>query len=274
MKVQSSRQPYLFLQGAAALLLMAVTACDRSRVPSAPQPVPTPTPKPTPTPTATRYHVSGVVADEAGSPIANARIEIDYAPPPGQLFAFVQSTANGSGFYEVDFETNGPFTNFFQLLNLEPTAGVLYAWSEDYQDNIQLLPWGATDIVKNLRLRRVRTITAGEPITVSIEPDSSICSDREDWFLPDRKCHQFEVLADSAGTLTIEARPEDASGIVTTVFSATTGFYRGQKLGPGTVSLFGVLAGKSYRIFVGIPDGTAPQRYTVSTSLQAAESGQ
>src|SRR4029453_2929322 len=93
MKVQSSRQSYRFLQGAAVLLL-AVTACDRSRVPSAPQPVPTPTP----TPIAMRYRVSGVVADEAGSPIANARIEIDYAPPSAQLFAFVQSTASVRAF--------------------------------------------------------------------------------------------------------------------------------------------------------------------------------
>jgi hypothetical protein len=250
------------LWGAAVVLLLAMTACDGSRVPSASLPVPSPTP----TPAATRYHVSGVVTDEAGSPIANASIEIDYMPPPGQLGAFVPASANGSGYYEVDFEAHRPFPNIGQ-----PTVGVILAWSKDYQDNDQLLPWGATDIVKNLRLRRVQTVSAGQPITVSIEPDSSICWDREDWFVPDHRCYQFDVVVGSPGTLTIDAHAPEGGAIVPLVFSATSGRYRGQKPGPGTVSLFQVEAGQRYHIFVGIPDGTAPQRYSVSTSLQAPE---
>ena len=103
---------------------------------------------------------------------------------------------------------------------------------------------------------------------MSIEPESSLCSDLEDWFVLTSSCENFEILADKAGTLTVDARATEAGGSVPIVFFATSSDYaRGQERQPGTVSV-GVQAGKRYRVFVGIPSGMAAQQYDVSTSLR------
>jgi hypothetical protein len=80
---------------------------------------------------------------------------------------------------------------------------VFAAGSQGHQ---QFLPWGVTDIVKNLRLHSIPKVEAGQSLTVSIEPDHSICSDQEDWLIPQQRCEQFEVLVHAAGTLTVNAR--------------------------------------------------------------------
>ena len=103
-------------------------------------------------------------------------------------------------------------------------------------------------------------------MTVSIETDSSICSDQEDWFLPNLRCESFSVRVETAGTLTVETRDPGAN--VPTVFSATSGAYERQQLGPGTVSLLQVRAGQRYRLFVGVPTATTPQRYDVVTFIR------
>ena len=255
----------------AVLIVALVSACDG---PSTPTPTsPPPTPPGGSSPTVMRYHVSGSVTDETGSPIAATKLEIDYSrggglsSPPSSCstapFCVLQIHTNDGGFYEFVFEP-GPGPVFGTN-----GAGLIYSLREGYEVNMQLLPRGAPEIVQNLRLRRVRTVSAGDSITVSIEPDSSLCSDLEDWFILTSRCENVEILAGQAGTLTVEARATEASGIVPIVFFATSGEYtRGQERQPGTVSV-GVQAGKRYRIYVGIPSGIgAAQRFDVSTSLR------
>ena len=252
----------------AVLMFTLGSACNSSTAPTpTPTPAPAPTSAPAPAPGFTRYHVSGVVTDEAGSPIAAARVEVDYAPPPGRLGAYVLTDANGGGYYEVDFEADRPLGT----MGLPPnTVGLISSWKDGYEVDNQLVPGGTVTIVKNLRLRPALTASAGQSIMVSIEPDSSICTDREDWFIPSRRCRSFSVLVGAAGTLTVEPRATGGGGIVPIVFSATSGRYERQILGPGTVSLLQVRSGERYLIFVGIPDGTAPGQFEVTTSLRAA----
>ncbi|HXG55865.1 MAG TPA: hypothetical protein VNJ03_10845, partial [Vicinamibacterales bacterium] len=172
------------------------------------------------------------------------------------------TTTNAAGRYELDSHPAAPLGHF-------PTAGAkITAGARGYQVNQQYLMWGAVDAVKDLRLQLLQTIDAGQSLSVSIEPDHSICSDQEDWLLLEQRCVNFQVRTASAGTLTVAARSTEDGAPVPIVFSATTGWYRGQKPGPGTVSLFEVRAGETYNLYVGIPHGKAPQRYTVSTSVQ------
>ena len=237
-------------------------------VPSESSPPPSPGP---PSPTAIRYHVSGIVADETGSPIAGADVEVEYSrrgafsSPPSvcsEGFCWIHTVTNSAGYYDVVFEpAKAPMDGV-------SAAALINSWRDGYQTDIQLVPTGTPDIVENLRLRRLRTINAGQSITVSIEPESALCSDREDWSLLTSRCENVQILVDKPGTLTIEARAVDAGGIIPVIFFATSGQYTtGQVPGPGTASV-GVQAGERYRLFVGIPSGTAAHRFNVSTSLR------
>ena len=251
----------------AVMIVALVSACNAPSTPTPPASPPTP-----PSPTLLRYHVSGIVTDETGSPIAGARLQVNYSRGgefsspssfcPMADSCLLQTVTNDGGYYEVVFEP-GPGPVF-----RANGAGVISSWPAGYEGNIQLLPRGAPDIVQNLRLRRGRTVSAGQSITVSIESESSLCSDLEDWWLLTRRCESFEILAGKAGTLTVDARPTEAGGIVPVPFFATSGEYTSrQDPQPGTVSI-GVLAGKRYRVFVGIPSGMAAQQYDVSTFLR------
>jgi hypothetical protein len=103
---------------------------------------------------------------------------------------------------------------------------------------------------------------------VSIEPESALCSDLEDWWMLTSRCENVQILVDKPGTLTIEARAANAEGISPVVFFATSGRYTTvQANAPGTASV-GVQAGERYRVFVGIPGGMAGHSFDVSTSLR------
>jgi hypothetical protein len=132
-----------------------------------------------------------------------------------------------------------------------------------------MLPWGTTTVVKDLVIRQAETITAGESATVAVDTRSSVCSDREGWFLLKQHCGQIHVVAPANGTLVINARPLQDATIEPVVFSATSGgAYRRQISWPGTVTLLEVRAFQSYRIFVGSPAGMASQTYSVTTTLK------
>jgi hypothetical protein len=247
-------------------------ACDSVPPPTSPSPPPPSPSSPTPSPPGTfaRYHLSGRVTDQAGSPISGAFIEVDYgkggreSSPPSHCstnasFCVLVTRTNDRGDYAVDFEP-GPWSG----------GGIGYAYSrhDGYETNIQWLPTGSTSAVQSFRLRPVRRISAGASTVVSVEPDSSLCSDLEDlWGVLDHRCEVVRIEA-TAGTLVVEARAAEGGGVVPMVFWATTGNYAGliTRPGPGTVSI--PVQGGTYQIFVGIPDGTASQRFDVSTLLR------
>ena len=129
-----------------------------------------------------------------------------------------------------------------------------------YDSNIQALPLGVADVVRNLRLRRHRTITAGQSIVILIERDSSLAIDLDSMYAFDHVWEFVDVVSVGTGTLTVEARPAEAGGIVPNMFF---GFARP----PGTLSI-PVEAGRVYGIGILIPTWAAPQRYEVFTSLQ------
>jgi hypothetical protein len=44
----------------------------------------------------------------------------------------------------------------------------------DHWTTVQLLPWGTRDVVRNVRLRPVRTMAPGQSMSLAVEPDSSL----------------------------------------------------------------------------------------------------
>jgi hypothetical protein len=60
-------------------------------------------------------------------------------------------------------------------------VGLIHAGGGEYEHYVQSLVGGTADIVKNLRLRQIRTVPAGQSLVVSIDPDSSLAYDAEDW---------------------------------------------------------------------------------------------
>ena len=71
----------------------------------------------------------------------------------------------------------------------------------------------------------------------------------------------------SAGTLVVDVRGAGGS-IAPLLAGATSGNYAGQitRPGPSTVSI--PVSGGTYRIFIGVPEGTPAQRVDVTTSVR------
>lgn len=187
--------------------------------------------------------MSGVVTDEGGGPFWGATVGLSLNPGgPASL----RTRTDGNGYYQFDFQT-------------PPLPSAIFATDDDQSLNIQLLDWaGGTAVVKNLRLRPARTINAGQSIVISIEPDSSLCS--WEWGASGTAvCEWINVLYDTPGTLTVEARPLDTGGPDPLVGADNPGV--------SSTGSFRVDGGSRVGINVAIPRGILPQRYEVTTSL-------
>ena len=235
-------------------------ACGGSPSSPSPEPAPTspsPAPQPSPLPSG-NFRVSGIVTDEeTGVPIVDARVTVAYRFAAGPRGATAGARTDGGGRYELNFPLSANQTD--GLISVEPPRG--------HWVHVQSLP-RIGDVIRNVGLRRERTVVAGgQSIVASIRPDSSLVWDVEwdPWVFANLNnvWEELYVSADSTGTLTIEARP-DADGVVPTVSCPYGGCPAGA---PGTVS-FPVKAGSRYYFSIAIPITTAPQRYEVSASVR------
>jgi hypothetical protein len=263
------RMLYRFVVVAIAMLAVA---CGRSPTQPAPSGIPPPTSvTPIERVPITLYQVSGNVTDESGSPIPQARVLINYLgdgafSSPAARCSFggcwLSASADSAGHYEASFEpSSGPVFG-------ADAAALIESSHDGYATNVQLLPRQPTEVVRDIRLRRRRTIAAGESVTVSIEQDSSLCSDQEDWFVLTSRCENVVVEVATSGTLTVEARLPDGGASDALVFFPTSGFYTGfQSTRSGAASV-GVAAGTRYLVYVGTPIGREPQRFEVLTSVR------
>ena len=201
------------------------------------------------------YRVSGVVTDESGAPIPRATVVIDQGPHPTDANSkdrWVTRSTSHDGRFEL-------------ILNPDPSrtgskpSGLLRAWTEnqEFRGHTQRLDWQGTNTVQNIRLRRIRTIDAGQSIEIAVEPDSPLCE--SGGLSLETVCEWVRVRYPRDGTLTVEAH--STSGTVPTV---RNWFVAGE----GTVS-FPVSTGRSdcAEVAIALPVGSPPQRFSVSTSL-------
>jgi hypothetical protein len=191
----------------------------------------------------------------------------------------VTTLTNGDGSYAVEFEATQPYKGDPPYTVPPATIlGLLIARDGAYWGDrgsgrwttVQLLPWGSADIVQNVRLRRVRTIAAGQSMPLSIEPDSSLVWDQEwdPWeFLSfDTVWEQFLVSTDRDGILTVDVRPEPGGGPVPTLSCPYDGCPAAKAQGAVSIPLQSRWS--PFYFSIAIPRGIAPQRYEVLTSLQ------
>jgi hypothetical protein len=166
---------------------------------------------------------------------------------------------DADGFFEVELNAESD-------PRLPGAFGYIHTAFAGYQGDAQILPTGATQMTKNLRMSPVRRIDAGESTTVSLAADSPHCwPNNEDLFDFTRRCEVVHVTARTAGTLVIEART--AAGEVPSIYFDASGFYEGPPVStvPGIV-LVQVPAGTT-SVFIGLPSGTT-QKFDVFTSLR------
>jgi hypothetical protein len=242
-------------------VLSGAPGCE-DRSPSLPLPVLTE--EPARPPTGISYNLSGIVTDDAGSAVANAQLTLFYA----DSFATVTASTDARGHYSIAFGT--AYTSFER--NPRTVGAISYTGGGEYESYVQAVPWGTADVVKDLHLRRVRTVNAGESLVISIDPDSSVAYDGEDWQRTDWVWEKFHVRVADAGTLTVAPRPTSGGAVPVIAVFCVHVADNCQGMGvanqpPGTAARR-FDANSLYEIRLAVPAAMAPQRYEVITSLQ------
>ena len=224
---------------ALSLLVLTVGAGCRSRA-TAPTPDASQQPQ-TPGELST-YRLSGVITDETGAPVSGVTVEACV-----RYYCAFRTQTNEAGSYEVSFEF------MLGVPDLKNVPDRMYVRRDGFDRQTQVLDTG-TEVVRNFRLRRARTISPGDSTTISIEDDSSLClmgpNEFIDW---DSRCEILHIEIPIAGTVTVEARGEGGSESAA-ILAFTPGGTTAQVRKAGSVSM-GLEPGKRYDIVIGFPLG-------------------
>jgi hypothetical protein len=250
------------------------TACDgRSATtptpsePSSAQPLP-PSPPSPPSPPPSNgprqpqaFEISGVVRDDGGTPIPGATLTIllniyDVGPV---------AMTNASGSYQVDF-SGVPGSNYYpegDASGTRESVAFLQVEAPGFERFARHVLGTTSQLVENVRLHRVRRISSGESLVLTIAPDDSVCA-TDSWPGREQVCGIVRVLATGDGVMTIEAIPTDA-GLARpdlTVYGGDTGAPRAN---PTSLR---VVAGTEYFLNVPVELSFAENRtFLVKTSL-------
>jgi carboxypeptidase family protein len=246
----SERRRYPCGWGLCVLLTSLAAGCSS---PGGPSPVPTSVSNPSPSPVPPApLQMSGRVLDENGAPLPGAVVEVDYASG-----GWVSTRTNDLGQYAFEFAAGA---------SPGRVLGYVYSFRDGYEVNVQWVDIGPFPLVQDIRLRASRKILAGDSSTVSVQPTSSLCTDLEDLWAMTYRC-EIVLIESGAGTLKVEARAA-SSGAAPLLYWYTSGNYAGviTRSAPGTISI--PAKGGTYRVLVAIPEGTASQQFTVTTSLR------
>jgi hypothetical protein len=230
-----------------ATAVLAFGACDSPLTPASP---PHPSPPPAP-PVRTGYPLIGFVMDDSGSAVANHEVALE------EFFTGrkqATTSTNVQGYYEISLET--------------ATGRFIHAGGGEYEHHyVEAL----VNVVQNLRLRRIRTVEAGQSIAISIDRDSSLAVDGGDWWMLDHVWETLHVRLADAGTLTVDARTE-IGGIVPSrmviVNCDVNSNCFTDWVTNSAIASRAVKANSLVEIRVAIPSANAPQRFEVATSLQ------
>lgn len=229
----------------AVVLVWCASGCDSS--PAAPTVVPE-----------TSHRVFGTVTNEEGSPLAGAAVALTFVADSGAT-QMVNGVTGADGRYEVQLSTSGPGN---------VNATIRAAATEEYVPNTQLVR--LADVAeKNIRLRRLRTITMGQTVTVRFDADSSrctqpgtsgICESLRIQF-PSTFVERLEVIAKGAGAVvpTMVADAQNIDQRLRFLFSRVVG--QGVVVIHADPEWWDVYISTIFTLEVSIPDGTAPQQY-------------
>jgi hypothetical protein len=169
-----------------------------SRLPVAPSAPIAPSAPVTPVPPATStFHVTGVVTEDDGTPLAGATVTIQpfvYSIPTSGIPS-VSSTTDRSGAYRMEFEANR---------NWADRVGYVQAESAGHDTASYDILSGplSQNASQNLHVYRIRRITAGESTVLTVAPGDAACGDSDQFV-----CRTVHIMAPANGTMTLEAVP-------------------------------------------------------------------
>jgi hypothetical protein len=226
------------MAGVSLIGVASVLACE---TPVRPEPLPSTAPQ------ILEYGVAGVITEEDGRPAAGASVGLA-----------IQIGANPA--YRTTTASDGTdHLRFWHQGSSPPSAITAFSTQED-SSNLRLLDWTTQQtIVKNLRLRRLRALSAGESMMITIEPDSSLCN----WEFGSSVttlCAWFTVTSATVGTVMVDARPVDAGGVLPRL-----GW---ENLGAGATLSLQASVNSRFWLNLAIPVIAAPQRYVVTTRVE------
>ena len=231
----------------AVVLVWCTWGCGSS--PAAPAAVP-----------ATSLRVFGTVSNDEGSPLSGATVALTYGSDNGAAQT-VNARTGGEGRYEV------------QLSAIQPgnvNATIRVSATEEYVPNTQRVL--LTDVAeKNIRLRRLRTITMGQSATIRFDADSSRCTQPGTSGIcesiriryPGTFVQRLELIANGAGAVvpTLVADAQDVDQRLRFLFSRVVG--HGVIVIHADPEWWDVYISTIFNLEVSIPDGAAPQQYEV-----------
>lgn len=177
----------------AMILVVGLVSCGKSPVaPSQGPALSGPSPS---SPAIQAFRVTGHVVDSADRAVAGARIALLTNGRSTPL----QAVADASGAYTLAIDAR----------YVDPGDGFVLSVEKDGFEPSWLFMArtpGVTELTRNVRLREILRIGAGESVELSIDADDSVCDDMDGW-----TCRRVRVVCPVAGQLTAEV-PDGSSG--------------------------------------------------------------
>ena len=247
--------------------LLVVAACG-GRTPTTPSSPPTVSPSPSPppggpsNPQPVAFEMSGVVTDDTGARVSGARVTVligEYGGYYSRTFA----TTDPSGRYQVSFNAV-PGSGYYRRdpPGIAQAVGILEVEAPGFERFGRHILGTAPQLVENVRVHRVRRMTAGESATVTMMADDTVCIG-DVWPGRELICGILRVVPPVDGTMIVEAVSADGG-------SAHPGLW---VWGNGTGDLrqnpvsLPAVAGREYFVNVQMPWGfSGTQSFVVKTS--------
>jgi hypothetical protein len=170
---------------AIAVLVISLAAACKGGGPTTPTGTPPPSSGET-------FEVTGIVTDEQGAPVAGAAATMAYWLDGRVRRPSVLTDALGS--YTIEFTSN-PWTSTNGRGAARAEVG-----AEGYDWYWRTVLATSPRLVENFRLLRIKRITAGDSIVLSVTPDNGECLG---WLYG--PCGRIRVAAVADGNLTIDA---------------------------------------------------------------------
>lgn len=202
-----------------------------------------------------RFDVTGVVSDDAGTPLAGIVVKMRF-----WLGGFIKSPAaltDAAGAYKIVFNAD-PWN--------EPARGRAAARAElildGYEWYYRTVYATAPQIVENFRLHRLQRIAPGESAMLPLAPDDGMCVTELSWTLA-TVCRTVRVTAQASGTMTVQAISSGDGGQPLVSVCCVSGNDRG-----GNPVTLPVTAGTEFTVEVGLTGSISkPQSVLVKTSF-------
>jgi len=159
------------------------------------------------------FEMTGLVTDETGTPMPRTKVGlwVDYVDLASAL-------TDQSGHYKVSF-TGVPGANYFpewDPAGTEQSVAFVVVDASGYEPYMRYVLGTTPDLVENIRLRRIKRITAGESAELIGAPDDPVCVG-DAWPGRALTCRTVRVVAAGGGILGIRAVPIEAGSEIPTL---------------------------------------------------------